>query len=105
MREVFLCVPSIDLHIQNALDYADAGEIDLIFINNNTKGNGFYFLSNVVVVECKNWRQPIGSGQVRVFIDKMRERACQFGILIATHGIYRRCRAAHGGTKSHFPRS
>jgi hypothetical protein len=87
VREVFLSVPSIDLYTQNALDYADAGEIDLIFINNTTKGNGFYFLSTVIVVESKNWQQPVGSEEVRVFIDRLRERACDFGVLVAAHGI------------------
>jgi hypothetical protein len=87
IREVFLPVSSIDLHLQNALDYADAGEIDLIFINNNTKASGFYFLSTVVVVECKNLREPVSSHHVRVFIDKLRERACQFGILVAAYGV------------------
>ena len=44
-------------------------------------------MSTVVIVECKNWRQPISSEQVRVFIDRLRERACDFGILVAAHGI------------------
>ena len=48
---------------------------------------GFYFLPNIVLVECKNWSRALGSEEVNWFDTKLRRRAQPFGILVATNGI------------------
>ena len=80
------CIPGIENSIRNAVDYADGGEIDILFANRQRE-NGLWFLPTVFLVECKNWQQPVGSQALRVLVDRLRERACTLGILVSTNGI------------------
>lgn len=83
---VFTSVPGILPPIRNVVDFADGGEID-VFLANKASKNGLWFLPISVLVESKNWRGRVGAEEVRVFIDRLRERACGAGILIAANGI------------------
>lgn len=72
--------------VANVVDYATAGEIDILFPNQAPR-HGLWFLDRAFLCECKNWNVPVGVNEIRVFADKMRERNCRDGILIASHGI------------------
>jgi restriction endonuclease len=80
------CVPGVFPPVTNVVDYATAGEIDILFPNLALR-NGFWFLDRAFLCECKNWNVPVGAQEIRVFADRMRERNCRDGILISSHGI------------------
>jgi len=79
-------VPGITITKRNELNVFQSEEIDVAFWN-KAQPNGFYFLPNIILVECKNWSSPLGSEEVSWFDSKLRRRAQPFGILIATNGI------------------
>jgi hypothetical protein len=82
---MFRSVPGVLKPITNAVDYANAGEIDLLIPNKPL--SGLWFLPRAFLCECKCWKVQVGSQEIRVFTDRLRERACAAGILIATNGI------------------
>ena len=61
-------------------------EIDLIFWNDRLP-NGLPFLPNIMMFECKNWSQPVGSAAVVYFVNKIRQRHLEFGFLVAANGV------------------
>jgi len=83
---LFSCVPGIEIAMRNVLNAFDTEEVDVAFWNNQLP-NGFPFLPNVFLVECKNWSAPVGSAEVIAFVAKLRHRGSRFGILVATNGI------------------
>jgi len=83
---LFEAVPGIELRQRNVLNAFAAEEIDVAFWNGKHK-NGFPFLPFVILLECKNWSRPVGDQEVAVYIDRLRNRALQFGILIALNGV------------------
>lgn len=85
-RQLIECVPGIVGCIANAVDYAEGGEIDLLFAN-RAHDKGFWFLPTAFLVECKNWQSRVGSQELRVLVDRLQERACSHGILFAANGI------------------
>jgi hypothetical protein len=83
---IFQKIPGITITKRNALNAFNSEEIDVAFWNKRT-AQGLYFLPNIILVECKNWSQPIGSAEVSWFDSKLRARALPFGILMAANGI------------------
>ena len=84
----YICgkIPGITVTKRNTLNQFQSEEIDIAFWNiPNT--NGLYFLQNIILVECKNWSQPLSSAEVGWFDTKLRRRAQPFGILVAANGI------------------
>ena len=79
-------IPGVLQPVIDVVDYATAGEIDILFPNQAHR-QGLWFLDRAFLCECKNWRVPVGANEIRIFADKMRERNCRDGILIASHGI------------------
>src|SRR5262245_50010468 len=75
-------VPGITVTKRNSLNIFESEEIDVAFWNKKI-ARGFYFLPNIILVECKNWSSPIGSSEVSWFNEKLRARAQPFGILVA----------------------
>lgn len=72
--------------LRNTLDAFRAGEIDLAFFNDKHP-DGLFFLDHIVIVECKNWSDPVGSDQLAVFDRKLQDRCVKEGIVIALNGI------------------
>jgi hypothetical protein len=90
-------VPGISTGKRNALNTFESEEIDVAFWNRRDV-DGFYFLPNIILVECKNWSQPVGSEEVSWFDSKLKRRGQPFGILVAANGITgnsQRIEAAH----------
>jgi restriction endonuclease len=83
---LFASIPGILAPVRNVVDFADGGEIDIFFANKAVDA-GLWFLPISLLSECKNWTRPVGAEEVRVFIDRLRERACRAGIMIAAHGL------------------
>lgn len=83
---LFEQVPGVNTGKRNTLNTFKSEEIDVAFWN-RMDVNGFYFLPNIILVECKNWSQPVGSEEVNWFDSKLKRRGQTFGILIAANGI------------------
>ncbi len=83
---LFEKIPGISVTRRNTLNQFQSEEIDVAFWN-RPNPNGLYFLQNIILVECKNWSQPLGSAEVSWFDTKLRRRAQPFGILVAANGI------------------
>jgi hypothetical protein len=83
---LFEQVPGVSIGKRNALNTFKSEEIDVAFWN-RMDVEGFYFLPTIILVECKNWSQPVGSEEVNWFDSKLKRRGQPFGILIAANGI------------------
>jgi hypothetical protein len=83
---VFERVPGIEVAKRNILNTFETEEIDVAFWNNR-QDNGFHFLPNVLLVECKNWSRPIGSQEVGYYVQRIQNRGRDHGILVAANGI------------------
>jgi hypothetical protein len=83
---IFGAVPGILEPVTNVVDYATAGEIDILFPN-KAPAHGLWFLPRAFLCECKNWNSPAGSQEIIVFTDRIRQRACGSGVLISRNGI------------------
>lgn len=63
-------------------------EID-IWILNMSKDELFAKESNLILCECKNWRQNVSRSELSVFLEKMKNRngRCKLGFFIAWNGV------------------
>ena len=83
---VFSQVPGISVTRRNELNAFRTEEID-VALWNDAQPDGFFFLPNIILVECKNWSGRVGSTEVSWFDTKLRSRGLSFGVLVATNGI------------------
>jgi hypothetical protein len=83
---IFGRVPGIEITRRNALNAFRTEEIDVALWNNKSSV-GFYFLPHLLLIECKNWSNPVGSTEVSYFINRLENRGVDHGILIAISGI------------------
>lgn len=83
---VFGQVPGISITRRNTLNAFSTEEIDVALWNEKDL-DGFPFMQEIVLVECKNWSRPVGSSEVNWFDAKLRSRGLNLGVLIATQGI------------------
>ena len=79
-------IPGVEITQRNTFNTYNTEEID-IAIWNEKRPNGLYFLPHIVLIECKNWGNPVGSMEVSWFASKLEERGRDYGILIANNGI------------------
>jgi hypothetical protein len=79
-------VPGVRFHKKNVLDGVRAHELDVVF-KNDKRISDLYFLDFVIITECKNTANRLGSAGVRWFIDKLRDSGVSTGILISLSGI------------------
>lgn len=101
--EDFICflfplVPGVEIAERNALNAFDTEEID-VALWNSRHPRGLYFLPHLLLVECKNWSRACGSQEVSYFVNRLRQRGCDHGILMATNGI---TGVAEDLTRAHF---
>jgi hypothetical protein len=103
---LFARCPGVRHYENNGLNAAGSSEIDVCFWNSRHNGS-FDFLPQILVVECKNTAEPVGSPAVRVFLSKLQEMHLDHGILIATNGITgdeESLRAAHDVIRTAYQR-
>ncbi len=86
MCYVFGLVPGIAITHRNELNAFNTEEIDVALWNDGST-DGFFFLPNIVLVECKNWSSRVGSVELNWFDSKLRNRGLAFGILVSPLGI------------------
>ncbi|RZK08848.1 MAG: hypothetical protein EOO43_21295 [Flavobacterium sp.] len=79
-------IPGVSFHKKNVLDGVRAHELDVIF-KNDKRVSDLYFLDFVIITECKNTANRLGSNEVRWFISKLQDRGLSNGILITLSGI------------------
>lgn len=79
-------VPGVTITHRNELNAFDTEEIDVAIWNDGAP-DGFFFLPNIVLIECKNWSNRVGSAELNWFDAKLRNRGLPFGILVTTLGI------------------
>ena len=83
---VFGKIPGIDVIKRNELNAFATEEVDVAFWNNRTQA-GLHFLPNVLLVECKNWNNSVGSQEVAYFAQRLQHRSADHGILVAAKGV------------------
>ena len=69
--------PGILTPVTNAVDYANAGEIDILFPN-KAPANGLWFLPRAFLCECKNWNSAVGCNEVKIFTRSGRRTSLRF---------------------------
>jgi hypothetical protein len=83
---IFKKIPGIEITYVDKVNKFQSEELDIALWNNRDK-RGLSFLPNIILVECKNWNIPINSKEIVHFASKLKKRACEYGILIASQGI------------------
>jgi Restriction endonuclease len=83
---LFALVPGIAITRRNTMNVFNTEEID-VALWNDVDADGLGFLPNIILVECKNWSNRVGSGEVNWFDSKLRNRGLDFGIFVSTLGI------------------
>jgi Restriction endonuclease len=83
---IFCKIPGITCTKRNTLNPFVSEEIDVGFWNERELSR-LGFLPYVILVECKNWSNPVGCPEVDWFISKLRRRSLDFGLLMAANGI------------------
>ena len=79
-------LPGVSFYASNTLDGVRAHELDVIF-SNDQRNSDLYFLDFIIITECKNTANRIGSHDVRWFISKLQDRGVKTGVLISLSGI------------------
>lgn len=62
-------------------------ELDLVMENSNRVDPFLMKMGPNILVECKNWRRPVGSEEIRDFGRDLQKRRIEYGILISREGI------------------
>jgi hypothetical protein len=98
------CCPGTRHVANNSLNSAGSSEVDVCFWNSQFVGS-LDFLPQILIVECKNTAERVGSAAIRVFVGKLEEMRLDHGILIAANGITgdaESLRAAHDVIRTTF---
>lgn len=83
---MFKRVPGVEQVQRNVLNSFATEEIDMA-VGNAGHRNGLAAFPDVILVECKNWSNAVGSQEVAYFVSRLRQRGCICGILIAMNGV------------------
>lgn len=86
VSDTFCQLEGVGLIRKNVIDNAGSLEIDILLYNQRHPA-GLPFLSNHLVVECKNWAVPVNTATLTVFTGKLRKFRVDVGILVAANGI------------------
>jgi len=103
---LFDLIPGVEITQRNSMNAFNTEEID-VAIWNDKKRSGLYFLPHIVLIECKNWSNPVSSIEVNWFATKLESRGRDFGILVANNGITgdpEQLTAAHNVLARHLER-
>jgi hypothetical protein len=83
---VFAQVPGVSVTRRNRMNAFNTEEID-VAVWNDGHTEGFFFLPNIILIECKNWSSKVSSAELNWFDSKLRNRGLDFGVLVAANGI------------------
>ena len=83
---LFEAVPGIEIIERNVLNAFATEELDVALWNGQSRA-GLHFLPTLLLIECKNWSNPIGSQEISYFAARLHQRNCDHGLLIAANGI------------------
>jgi hypothetical protein len=83
---LFELLPGISVTARNELNAFGAEEIDVAFWNEGDPA-GLRLFDHIILVECKNWTNPVGYPELAIFLDKLQSRGRPLGILVAAAGI------------------
>lgn len=83
---IFSRVPGITISRRNRLNAFSTEEVDVAFWNEKSV-RGLYFLPHIILVECKNWSNPVGSTEVAYLSKRLENRGADHGVLVAVNGI------------------
>jgi hypothetical protein len=83
---IFVKFPGVRFMEKDVRVVGNSEEIDLVFWNDR-HANGLPFLPNILLFECKNWRERIDSASVVYFTNKVRTRHLEYGFLVASNGV------------------
>ncbi len=65
-----------------------SAEIDLVFLYKGFQETTIFDeLGRYFLVECKNWKDPVGAKDVRDFVGKIQKSRVQLGVLVAPQGV------------------
>ncbi len=78
-------VPGIIYEVDR-VNFAQSDEIDIAVANTGSL-SGLACFPTLFLVEAKNWKDPVDSSSVGAFIDKLRDRHIELGILVAASGV------------------
>jgi len=101
---LFEKLPGVNTPTRNTKNTFANEEIDVAVWNEKSIG-GLHFLPNILLIECKNWTNPVSSIEVSWFLSKLQSRGLDFGILIASQGVTGNSadlQAAHNTISTHL---
>jgi len=64
-----------------------ADEVDLVIYNDHTNIHFFGPWDWTILVECKNWQEPVGAQEIDSLLAKLRARGLKHAFLIVRKGI------------------
>jgi hypothetical protein len=68
------------------VNFFQSDEVDISVANMGTV-SGLACFPTLFLVEAKNWAEPVGSSSIGAFVDKLRDRHVDLGILVAANGV------------------
>lgn len=83
---MFSGIPGVTVLATNSRDVFACEEIDVVLYNVGDSV-GLFGFDQIIPIECKNWREPVGALEVAWFDTKLRLRGLKTGILLALNGI------------------
>lgn len=84
---LFLLIPSFSPR-RNVKDIFDTFETDIVVRNLSTSADPLAeILGRHILVECKNWKDPVGVSDVGYFLYRMRLTHVAFGVIFAANDI------------------
>ena len=86
VADTFCRMEGVGIIAVNVVDDAGSSEIDILLYNLKLP-SGLPFLSDNIMIECKNWQAPVDTATARVFTSKLRSCRLDFGILVAANGV------------------
>ena len=83
---LFEKIPGIKVYETNIMNYYSTEELDIVLWNEQEM-DGLRGFHSVIIIECKNLDQTMGTRDVSFFITKIRNKGLNFGIIVASNGI------------------
>lgn len=78
-------IPSLVMET-DTVHFAQGDEID-IAVAHTPAVSGLGCYPPLFLVEAKNWKDAVDSPSIAVFLDKLRDRHIELGVLVAAHGV------------------